>query len=403
MRTIGSLLEEGKGYAGGFDLLRIVLATSVVAWHSVQVATGYKDMDTDRFWWLPGYGILVMFFGLSGFLIAGSALRLNLRDFLINRGLRIFPALGVVVVSSVFILGPIFTTLSLQAYFTNHQTYHYLSNAVGLIYVYLPGVFTTNPSHGVNYSLWTVPQELFCYVVMSVLILSGALRRPRVVLLLVGIWIVLGLVAVAIDPASGSLSMTARLAADGRSFWDRFLPTLLVGRASRLLVSFILGVVVYLYRYKLPYDWRIFWVIVVAMVGMALSTDGSWLTFPIMNALLAPALVYLCAFIGVTRMPMLSFISKNDYSYGIYLCGAPIQQALRAATPLASNPLLNFVLAMPLIVLFAMFSWHTIEKRALGLRKRFSLVANVRGEGEATEGPVDVPSAPTPAPVIPVQ
>ena len=48
----------------------------------------------ERDTWFPGYAILSMFFALSGFLIAGSARRLRLADFLVNRGLRIFPALA---------------------------------------------------------------------------------------------------------------------------------------------------------------------------------------------------------------------------------------------------------------------------------------------------------------------
>jgi peptidoglycan/LPS O-acetylase OafA/YrhL len=112
LRSIGDVLDDNRGVGPGFDFLRVALALGIVVWHAPQIANGSGLPNITRFIWFPNYGMLVMFFALSGFLITGSAQRLGLRNFLINRGLRIFPALFLEVTLSAFVLGPIFTSLS---------------------------------------------------------------------------------------------------------------------------------------------------------------------------------------------------------------------------------------------------------------------------------------------------
>jgi peptidoglycan/LPS O-acetylase OafA/YrhL len=124
--SIGDRLRSSGGVGHGFDLLRLILATSVVAWHSNWIV-GNDIGDNTPYVWFPGYAILSLFFALSGFLIAGSAARLKLREFLLNRGLRIFPALAVEIVLSAFILGPIFTSLPAKVYLGSGGTWHYLT------------------------------------------------------------------------------------------------------------------------------------------------------------------------------------------------------------------------------------------------------------------------------------
>ncbi|WGS22326.1 acyltransferase family protein [Bradyrhizobium sp. ISRA463] len=146
--SIGSMLDQQKGFGPGFDFLRIALAISVVAAHTPYVATGGSAPEQMWIVWFPQYAILVMFFALSGFLIAASGLRLSLKEFLVNRGMRIVPALAVEIVLSALILGPIFAALPLSDYFASAGTYKYFTNVVGLVNYVLPGVFAGNPAPG---------------------------------------------------------------------------------------------------------------------------------------------------------------------------------------------------------------------------------------------------------------
>jgi peptidoglycan/LPS O-acetylase OafA/YrhL len=81
--------------------------------------------------WFVGYSILPMFFALSGFLVSASALRLPLREYILNRAFRIMPALGVDVALSALVLGPLFTTLALVEYFTSSGFFVYFFNIIG--------------------------------------------------------------------------------------------------------------------------------------------------------------------------------------------------------------------------------------------------------------------------------
>ena len=47
--------------------------------------------------------------------------------------------------------------------------------------------------------------------------------------------------------------------------------------------------------------------------------------------------------------------------------------------PSVGGPITQFFMALPAILLFALFSWNVIEKPITKLRKRFSFVATIRG------------------------
>src|ERR1700735_5709280 len=126
--TIGSKLDETRGIGPGFDFLRIFLAVSVLATHSVLITQGNIHFFESKPYTLLYWVVLPLFFALSGFLITGSAMRLRLKDFLLNRGMRIVPALAVDICVAALIIGPIFTTLPLRQYFTRYEFYAYFAN-----------------------------------------------------------------------------------------------------------------------------------------------------------------------------------------------------------------------------------------------------------------------------------
>ena len=158
------------------------------------------------------------------------------------------------------------------------------------------------------------------------------------------------------------------------------LNALFVDRGSRLFVSFLIGIAVYQLRYKIPYDWRVFLACAVwcGMLAIAIKPQSAATHFAVLNLFAAAPLIYMMAFIGVTRLPKLPLFHRGDYSYGIYLYGFPLQQLVFEFAPAIKNPVLCFLIEMPVIVLFAMFSWHVIESPILKMRKKFSFVARQR-------------------------
>lgn len=242
--SIGKVLDGYKGFGPGFDFLRIFLALSIIGWH-VATLTGHRELARSTPFWFAEYVLVPMFFMLSGFLVAGSGMRLDLQNFLLNRVVRIVPALAVDIVFAALILGPFLTTLPLAEYFTGRTFYTYFLNILGWPHYLLPGVFKTNYSIGVNGSLWTVPYEIGCYVIFAGLICFNVIRRPG----LVAAFTVLLVLAAVVVELSG---VTEALGA--QSWPAKVLDFLFLEKGARLWPSFLIGILFYQFRYSVPFN-----------------------------------------------------------------------------------------------------------------------------------------------------
>jgi peptidoglycan/LPS O-acetylase OafA/YrhL len=383
MRTIGQVLDQNKGLGPGFDFLRISLASLIVLMHSFYLLK--HDGINNTPFWFAGYGLVPMFFALSGFLVCGSAQRLSLKNFLINRGLRIIPALSVDTLVCALIIGPLVTTLALRHYFTDPKFFLYLFNVTGYIHFRLPGVFETHPERLVNGALWTVPFEISCYFVMSFFIITGWVRRPALVFGSMLAWLFVGL----------ATEVIYRQAAHP-GFALRALNYFLVYRGAQLIATFIMGIFVYQMRARIPYSWALFWgCIGICLVG-SLTLGASDIDQVGNRFLLLPALVYITVFLGLTKIPLPDFLHKGDYSYGVYLYHDPFLQIIISLFPALVamkfwGSIGLFALGFPVSLGVAYLSWNLIEKPILALRKKFSFVAKVRGVEDA---PADIPGLP---------
>jgi peptidoglycan/LPS O-acetylase OafA/YrhL len=245
MRTLGTTLDETRGIGQGFDFLRVALAMAVVFNHSFLIVEGNYDTVAKYHLWALFGTTMPMFFALSGFLITGSAGRLKLKDFLLNRSMRIVPALAVDICVSALLIGTAVTTEPLHSYFTDRRFAHYFLNILGFIHYELPGVFASNPfPNQVNGSLWTVPFEIGCYCIMSLMIIGGAARsHSRMVVAAVGFTAAYYAVAYCVAAYGSPLASPGPL--------DHYLGGFVSERGNRLYFDFIAGCLVYVYRYRL--------------------------------------------------------------------------------------------------------------------------------------------------------
>jgi peptidoglycan/LPS O-acetylase OafA/YrhL len=337
--TILGQMEKGTGFTAGFDYLRIGLAIAVLVWHSFILSTGsgalYRTAWSGPFRFLLAM-ILPMFFALSGFLVAGSLERTRVHQFVVLRALRLIPALAVEVTLSGLLLGAFFTTLPLGHYLTSPELISYFGNIVGLVRFTLPGVFEHNPAGAmVNSQLWTIPFELECYAVL--LFVAAVLRDRRAFVALV---VLLSLVATALafflDPVSP------------------FQP--IPGRA--LVVSFLAGVCLHLYRDKIPCS---------PAVGV-LAALGAAVLLQISNTcyLAAFPVAYLTVWVGLMRPPKIPF---GDLSYGVYLFHFPIEQSFMQIFPGIGRWWQLAFLALPSSALCAWLSWNWVEHPVLARKK----------------------------------
>jgi peptidoglycan/LPS O-acetylase OafA/YrhL len=371
--TIGSKLDETRGIGQGFDFLRIFLAMSVLGVHSVLIAQGEHHQFDSKPVALFYEAILPLFFALSGFLITGSAMRLRLKDFLINRGMRIVPALAVDICIAALIIGPIFTTLPLKQYYTSYEFCAYFANITGIIHYILPGVFEHNPFPAtVNGSLWTVPFEIGCYAIMSGFIMSGVLNKKRAAFAVATIGT--AYIALTLSPGFHMLDLFGKRL---HTLLDHFFAE----RGDFLYCYFMAGSMFYLFRYSIPYRPRWFVLCIATFIAAAYGVF-EFLPPLIEQLLLMPIVIYIMVYVGMLKIPPLPIYHRGDYSYGVYLYGYPIQQVIVTLFPAVKSPLLHFVISVPLVTLVAMFSWHCIEKPVLRLRKKYSFTAR---KGDLTQ------------------
>jgi peptidoglycan/LPS O-acetylase OafA/YrhL len=282
--------------------------------------------------------ILPMFFALSGFLVTGSLARTRLHQFVALRALRLVPALVVEVTLSALILGAFFTALPLRDYLTNPEPGSYFGNIIGLVHFTLPGVFEHNPAPRViNSQLWTIPFELECYLSLVLLSLSAALKDRRAYIALI---VLLSLVATAwaflFDPVSPIGPIP--------------------GRA--LVVSFLVGVSLHLYRDRIPCSPTLG---VVAGIMAAVL-----LQFPNACYIAAFPVAYLAVWLGLMRPPKIPF---GDLSYGVYLFHFPIEQSIMHVFPDVGCWWRLTLIALPLTALSAWLSWNLVEQPLLRRKK----------------------------------
>ncbi len=377
MKSFGEVLASYHGIAPGFNFLRLALALTIVFYH-VLTADGYYGTAHGPVLWFFEYSLVPMFFALSGFLITASAQRLDLTNFLLNRALRIVPALAVDILICAFIIGPAVTTLPLGEYFTDAGFLAYLMNIIGMVQLQLPGVFTSNPIQQVNGALWTIPWEITCYIIMAFMMITGVVRRQTATFLLLAAFLIAGLAIEHFVPVRPGVGYG--------------LHTLFVIRGAQLITAFLCGVLAYQFRGRIPMSRALFSIsVAVALIAMIVLDTRA--TESVANRLiLIPVLTYITIYAGLSWLPLPKILGRGDYSYGVYLYHVPfIQLSIFLAPSLFVGTIPGVVMltavTIGVVLCVAAVSWHVVEKPVLSLR-RFALTGRATGEGRAVMAPV---------------
>jgi peptidoglycan/LPS O-acetylase OafA/YrhL len=343
----------GDARRNNFDALRLVAAVSVVFSHSFVIADGTQDHEP--LIWLTGnqsilglVGVFV-FFAISGFLVTQSFEATgNAWRFLAKRALRIFPGLFVATVLSAFVLAPLVTTLWPSVFLLRPEPYEYVIGNTLLDQTVheLPGVMFVNNPIGleINGSLWTLRLEFAMYLMVLAL---GLLRllTVRVALLLV---------------AFGLADLYFNML-DELEKWGWFFQ--LLSGWGWLVGFFAAGMVLYKLRHTRIFDGRI---ALLAFVGLVLSVPLRQfiLLFPLFGC-------YLALWLALNpRLPVIPAARFGDLSYGIYIYGWPLEQAVVWLSGGRATWWQVFLLALPAAAAFAFLSWHLIEQPALRLKPR---------------------------------
>jgi len=342
----GTIGDKEEVRENNFTLLRIIFAWLVLYGHSyaLQNPNNINDPLNIIFKgsnYIGGFAVDA-FFVISGYLVAGSFVRNGVFSYVVSRSLRIFPALIICVLMSVFVLGLAVTTLDSTAYLTNPKTHEYLINCIPFFDVkyLLPGVFEHNADQAVNGSLWTLIVELRCYFLLLALGILGIFSTRFISNIILFALLVFGV------------------------FFFKDIP--LLGRGETihwagLSLFFLVGVIFYVNRNDIFLNSRL---AILAAIIAFLSFGTQWFSY------VFPAVFTYLIFYAAYATPYVNVDGKvGDISYGIYIYAYPIQGLIAFVHP-AFGPLTNTLIATVIVLPLAYCSWHFIEKPALSLKKK---------------------------------
>src|SRR5215475_7230008 len=169
-----------------YDFVRFVLASSVVFAH------GFHALNRSDVFYEPMLGVtrdqlqlghlaVHGFFVISGWLVTQSWQRSGkFVDFLRKRALRIYPAYLVSYLVTLFVIAPL-------GGMTSEQYSHELNLPLSFVKMALLGgfggftAFPHNPQHTLNTSLWSIPVEFGCYLMVAAFAVFRAYRVRAVV------------------------------------------------------------------------------------------------------------------------------------------------------------------------------------------------------------------------------
>jgi peptidoglycan/LPS O-acetylase OafA/YrhL len=255
------------------------------------------------------------------------------------------PALVVVMVLSV-LLGALLTSLGPAEYWMHPELWYFLSNPFwmlrGGVHFNLPGVFTDLPVHAVNVSLWTIPYEIFFYLLLLPFLF------PRNAKVLVPLLVMVYLLAFAI------IQLDVSYIFPHTSFE--------LDRIARLSPFFVGGALIAQLRWEhwFARPWVFLSTLAVLTLATALfdSSDVFWY-------ILLPPLVIGCAFLPFWANT--GSFELMDISYGVYLSGWPIQQLLFVHFGLTGWSMVAG--SMVAACAYGLLSWKLVEAPALAWKR----------------------------------
>lgn len=343
-----------RATANNLTLLRLVLASAVIWTHSIWRLTGREGVDELSPWLGAPISSFAVdgFFFLSGFLVYASLLRRgSVADFLLARFARLWPGLAVAILGTT-IIGYFLAGMPGRAYF-GVDTAKFIGGNLSLAFGHysLTGLRCGAALCNVNGSLWTIPWEVRCYLLLALAFVLG-LSRPAMMKAVVLPATLVFAVAMHVPQVSEALSGGL-----GRGIMYNLMIV------DRLWTMFALGIAAFVWRDRIVLCWSgLGALLAVALVSQAV------LPIPHLGGVLTGYAVLCAGFLSARR----GAISGNwpDYSYGMYVYAFPVMMAVSAVLPFRSHALLalaNAALTLPLAAL----SWHLVERPALSLvRKR---------------------------------
>lgn len=341
--------EAHPSTANRFDLIRLVLASAVFAYHALALSSLAPMSGLERVWGQIAEFAIQGFFIVSGALVAGSLVRSqSLADYAGKRIRRLYPAYAVVILVpaliSLLMGGRVREVLEYVA--ANLAFLNFLSPD-------LPGLFEGHRFSEVNGALWTLKIEVMFYFSLPVIgWLMSKLSRAKWALLLM-------------------------LYASGEA-WRHLVPVLMDHDVAPMLARQLPGQMAF-FASGIAL-WQV-WDLAKARphlfgaVGLLLTLAS--FAHPWLEPLRAAGLTGLITCVAFLPGPALNAARFGDISYGVYITHFPILQALVALGVFATlGYAAGFTLSAVLVIAASFALWHLVERPALRPSSHYRKVAD---------------------------
>lgn len=339
-----------------FDLLRLLLATCVLASHAILIG-GYNLQDPVELFSKGQTSLAELsvlgFFALSGFLISASYERSkSLLSYLGHRALRILPGFWICLLVTGFILAPLIFVLN-----GNRLSGFAFTGSEGAIAFIYKNLFLNIRLWSVrsvldhaayrsslNGSLWSLYPEMLCYCLTMVTGFFGLLKKNRIILLIFAF-------------------LTFIFYAGHMNFFNNQGPTFLIlSPAFKLYTSYISGMLIWTFRDRLIFDKK--GTAFLALFSLSLLKFGGF-------NLAGPLLL---AIVLINSFQFFEIRLKYDISYGIYIYSFPIQQLLYHLFGNRLNIALFIAVSLLTTAIIGFMSYVFIEKPFINLRRAFDKI-----------------------------
>ena len=338
-----------------FDLIRLFAALQVVFFH-VQDRLGIIIPYMD---WFRNFKGVPIFFTVSGFLITSSFLRNKneIRVYFINRYLRLFPALYVLIIA---------TTLS--ALFLGCISINNIISSDYLKWVirwasydqnYTPAFWQLFGTGIPNGSLWTIPVELSFYILIPFMFF---IKRKNLLFIIIFSLSIISIYSNYLFHDFNSINPTIQ------TFTFSIIP---------YLYYFFIGAFMYLMWGKIKpyvenkffyYFGLLIFLIISDAFSPSLGFHTSMKVHTIKELVMNLLLIVTTISAAFTQKNAAKILHGKDLSYGIYLYHGLI---INIVIELVSNrSFWLYILVFSFSILSAWFSWNYVEKPCLAMKTK---------------------------------
>lgn len=348
-----TLSESFDRKNNSLNTIRLALAALVVVSHAWPLGGFGPD---------PAIGATTLgsiavfgFFGISGYLITASRLRLSTGRYFWHRFLRIYPGFWICFIVIAAAFGPAAWMIekgTISGYPVFESVAFVFKNmTLRVVQPDIAGTLETSPyGHpDWNGATWTLIFEFICYAIVGLLFLCRALT-PRVTALIFGAVAAL-LIVESFRPGT--------IPAPSETLFKVIHPEDVI-KFLTTFASFAAGSLLYMYRGVVKMSW-------VGAASAAILAVVAMIFMPVAAGVIAFPIVYLSFWLAI-KLPFENWFRRDDYSYGLYIYAYPVAQLLgvMGATALGVGPYL--ILTMTIALAFAALSNTFVEKPALRLK-----------------------------------